>query len=478
VKLRSELTRPSRAISRYAGGVAVGFLLLAASASAQSPTPIPNQTGALPVPEHVGQPALPHSIHTKLVPQSSFMAPNGLNSIHLDAYQSDTFPVGQKAPLGFSPKVSSNYLNCISTLTLTNEGQVIGICVPAFNGAPTTTPFLYLLASDTLATTATLNLPDLQNTGSAFGGGGYFYLDQDDNVVFPTGTNQIWQADLVNGDSFGVAKTCDLSPYVPYVGPDAQVIQSVFPDHTGRLWFTSSGGTVGTATYSGPSTCDVKVSRLPTTDKSTPEPTSKSFATDPTRRGGIFIVSDYALYRFDADSDGAPEITWREPYDRGTRVKPGQVQQGSGTTPTLIGRKYVTIADNADPEMHVVVFKRAAKVEGSRLVCSEPVFQPFRGATENSLIATDRSIIIENNYGYVGPQSTENGLATTPGITRVDLADNQGNDAADSDPADGCHTVWTNNELAVPTVVSQASLWSGLVYTYSKNAGPETTDAW
>jgi hypothetical protein len=55
------------------------------------------------------------------------------------------------------------------------------------------------------------------------------------------------------------------------------------------------------------------------------------------------------------------------------------VQQGSGTTPTLIGRKYVTIADNADPEMHVVVFNRAAKVEGSHLVCSEPVFQPFRG---------------------------------------------------------------------------------------------------
>jgi hypothetical protein len=72
-----------------------------------------------------------------------------------------------------------------------------------------------------------------------------------------------------------------------------------------------------------PSTCNVKVSQLPNTAKGTPEPISKSSATDPTRQGGVFIVSDYALYRFDADSDGAPQITWREPYDRGTRVKPG-----------------------------------------------------------------------------------------------------------------------------------------------------------
>ena len=152
------------------------------------------------------------------------MAPNGLNSIHLDAFQSDTFPLTQRAPLGFWPKVTSDYLNCISTLTLTSKGQIIRICVPPFNGAPTSTPFLYILAPDTLATIATLDLPDLQNTGSAFGGGGYFYLDQDDNVIFPTGTNQIWQAEFEDESGFVVTKTCDLSSYVPYLGPNAQVI--------------------------------------------------------------------------------------------------------------------------------------------------------------------------------------------------------------------------------------------------------------
>ena len=38
-----------------------------------------------------------------------------------------------------------------------------------------------------------------------------FYLDQNQNVVFPTGTNQVWQAKIVNGNSFNITKTCDLS---------------------------------------------------------------------------------------------------------------------------------------------------------------------------------------------------------------------------------------------------------------------------
>jgi hypothetical protein len=141
VKIPLKLAWRDRVASSCIGLTVLGFLLLAASAYAQQPTPIPGQTGAQPVPEYIGNPAFPYPIYTTPVPQSSFMAPNGLSSIHLDAYQSDTFPLTQMAPLGFWPKVTSNYLNCISTLTLTNEGQLIGICVPPFNGAPTTTPF-------------------------------------------------------------------------------------------------------------------------------------------------------------------------------------------------------------------------------------------------------------------------------------------------------------------------------------------------
>src|SRR5207249_7748506 len=112
---------------------------------------------------------------------------------------------------------------------------------------------------------------------------------------------------------------------------------------------------------------------------------------------------------------------------------------------TLMGTQFVTIADNADPRMHVNVYRRAAKPDRPRLICSEPVFQPSMSDTFNSLIATDRSISVENNYGYSDPLATFLGGTTEPGITRIDL---------DAD-LNGCHTVWTNDKESLPNVVSQ-----------------------
>ena len=64
------------------------------------------------------------------------------------------------------------------------------------------------------------------------------------------------------------------------------------------------------------------------------------------------------MYRFDA-RDGRPAVTWRRTYPNIGVAKPGQTEAGSGTTPTLIGRRYVAITDNADP-MHVLVYERQA----------------------------------------------------------------------------------------------------------------------
>ncbi|MEI2671731.1 MAG: hypothetical protein V9G13_11560 [Marmoricola sp.] len=51
-------------------------------------------------------------------------------------------------------------------------------------------------------------------------------------------------------------------------------------------------------------------------------------------------------------------MQWSTSYDRGTRVKPGQLSQGSGTTPTLIDDDLVAITDNADPRMNVIFLDR------------------------------------------------------------------------------------------------------------------------
>ena len=232
-------------------------------------------------------------------------------------------------------------------------------------------------------------------------------------------------------------------------------IVSVLPDWHGLLWFVTVHGVVGTVE---PASGALAVLALDG------EAIGNSFAVDET--GGVFIVSDHALYRFDAGASGVPLVTWRETYDRGTRLKPGQVNFGSGTTPTLMGCRWVAITDNADPRMHVLVYRRAAAVSGSRLVCTEPVFADGMGATENSLIGVGtRSLVVENNYGYSGPTVTENGGTTEPGITRIDLG------------AGGCRTVWTSAER-VPSTVSKVSLGAGLVYTYTKDPEPNNTDAW
>jgi hypothetical protein len=157
-------------------------------------------------------------------------------------------------------------------------------------------------------------------------------------------------------------------------------------------------------------------------------------------------------------------VSWREVYPNSGIHKPGQSDAGSGTTPTLMGRNWVTITDNADP-MDVLVYKRGLDVSGSRLVCSQPVFQPGASATDQSLNATDHSIVAENNYGYSGPTATMNGGVTAPGLTRVDVVGGR------------CRAVWTSQERA-PSVVPKISLGAGLVYTYTKPPRPDNVDAW
>jgi hypothetical protein len=197
----------------------------------------------------------------------------------------------------------------------------------------------------------------------------------------------------------------------------------------------------------------------------TNEAIGNSFAVDKT--GGVFVVTDKAQYRFDASPRGAPKVTWRAAYDNVGIQKPGQFDAGSGTTPTLMGRKYLSIADNADP-MHVVVYRRGRDLprRKPRVVCEQPVFRRGAGATENSIIATGKSMIVENNYGYFPPPTaTSDGGTTEPGVERVDI----------SRGGRGCRTIWRSREIS-PSTVPKLSLANGLVYLYTKPPG--TPDAW
>ena len=313
------------------------------------------------------------------------------------------------------------------------------------------------------------------STNGTFGAGGYFYTDELNRAIIPTQTNDIFRIKVVDGKrgpTLVTDHTCSSS--LPQLVPSNESILSVFPDSSGLLWFTLSGdkgdptnkpGQVGTLQPdpSDSDRCTIQLFKLPAG-----ELIQKSFAVDPDpSRGGVFIVSDHQLYRFDPSSSGLPTVTWHEPYDRGSGVKLGQLVQGSGTTPTLMSTDLVTIDDNADSQIDVLVFQRTASPVSQRQICKIPVFQPGASASFNSLIATDKSISIENNFGY-DVQNTLFGRTTSPGITRIDVDDDR----------QGCHVVWTNNQLSVPNVVSQASLATGLEYTYIKEPSSNLVDAW
>ena len=124
----------------------------------------------------------------------------------------------------------------------------------------------------------------------------------------------------------------------------------------------------------------------------------------------------------------------------------------------------MAINDNADPRTRVVVYDRRRKVE-KRLRCAVPVLPANAGTTDNSLVAAGRSFIIENNYGYAGPATTQNGKSTSPGLASVKLTKR------------GCKLAWTSNETA-PSSVAKASLGNGLLYAYTKPPREDGIDAW
>ena len=226
--------------------------------------------------------------------------------------------------------------------------------------------------------------------------------------------------------------------------PQGDKIVSALPDWSGRIWFASANGVVG---YIEPASGAVH-------SLDTHEKIGNSFAVDET--GGVYVVSDAAMYRFVPGPGGAPVASWRSTYPNDGTTKPGQTEVGSGTTPTVMTTgPYVAITDNADP-IDIVVYRQATRA----LRCApSPVFSKGASDTDQSLIAAGNALIAENNYGYSGPAATENGKTTTPGLERVDV--NAG--------GSGCHKVWHSDEIA-PTVVPKVSLANGLVYTYTKPA--------
>jgi hypothetical protein len=416
-------------------------------------------------PAYRGHPATPAPLHgIAAVPQNPFMAPNGSSEIHDDAWQTDSIPFS--GPLGHSPKTFSALLqrDC-GSIAFDRRGRIVSICIGASG------PQLYMLDPNTLATLATFALPPRQDVPSNvfqdFTGGGYFYLDNQDRVVTSTTTKHIYVISESGPAGFTLTRDYDLS----HVFTRPEKITSALPGAKGLLWIVArADGVVATLNFK---TGKVHVMRLGHGAEGEIE---NSFATD--QKGGVYIDTNRKLYKFVATKRGVPKIVWQVSYPNSGQHKPGQVDDGSGTTPTVMQGGYVNITDNADP-MDIVVYRtaryptrivhrhhRRRSVRAKRLVCKVPIFNRGSSADENSLIVAGRAMIAENNYGYNDPTSIAGGKLTATGFVRVDINKN----------GRGCHRVWTNNSERAPTVVSKLSLANGLIYAYTKDSGKN--DPW
>lgn len=411
--------------------------------------PIPSLPTDALVPKFIGSPATEQPLAHPPVPQNPWLSPDGTNSMHNDAYASDAYRVS--GPLGRNLTVTSasyGVREC-ATIAFDSHGRIVGLC-GGLEGFTMMVIDPITLKPISEVRTSARNLLSGANPFTDICGGTYFFLDGDDVAYPTTGQKTILKIKVESSGKLVKQREWSVASDIP--ADDCLI--ATMPDWDGRLWFFTQQGQVGTLDRA---TGAVQVTKLPDGEEVT-----NSVSTDET--GGMYVVSTRALYRLDATPAGVPEVTWREAYDRGTRLKPGNLSQGSGTTPTLLGDRWVAINDNADPQTNVLVYDRR-KGATDRLHCTQPVLAANAGTTDNSLVAAGNSFIIENNYGYKGPTSTILGQTTTPGLARVMVDDA------------GCRVAWTNDSIA-PSSVAKASLGNGLLYAYTKPKQGNTFDAW
>ncbi|CAB4689763.1 MAG: hypothetical protein F2667_01760 [Actinobacteria bacterium] len=416
--------------------------------------PIPSLPTDLLVPSFIGAPATPRPVAHPRVPQNPFLSANGTSSMHTDAYSSDAYEVS--GPLGHDLQVTSasyGVREC-ATMTFDSQGRIVGLCggLEGFTmmliDPVTLEPLSELQISQRDLTTGTNPFTDIC-------GGTYFFLDQRDHA-FATSTEESSIAEVAVNDAgdLEVLQRWALADDIP--ADDCLVATE--PDWSGNLWFFTQQGYAGTLDRASGK---VQVIRLGSARA--PEGNFNSVSADET--GGVYPVTTHAMYRLDATASGRPTVTWRAAYDRGSVQKPGMLSQGSGTSPTLLGKRWVAITDNADPQTQVLVYDRRKRA-ATRLHCTVPVLRPDAGTTENSLVSAGNGFIIENNYGYAGVQSTLFGQTTTPGFAKVRLT------------RSGCELAWTNDTIVAPTSVPKGSWGNGLVYAYTKPERSDGIDAW
>jgi hypothetical protein len=171
---------------------------------------------------------------------------------------------------------------------------------------------------------------------------------------------------------------------------------------------------------------------------------------------------------FTADPAGSVQTLWQQAYDAGSGRKPGGFARGSGTTPTLLSDRYVAITDNADTQIHLLIYRLGHLPAGrSRLACTVPLFTPGASANDIGSIGFrdggDNAVIALNDYNAPSIGSPQSNASfndmnqMAPGVERVDIT-SQGT----------CLVAWHDQDVRIKSVPFLSTA-TGLVYGYTQD---------
>jgi len=201
-------------------------------------------------------------------------------------------------------------------------------------------------------------------------------------------------------------------------------------------------------------------------DPESREEIQNSFSIGP---DGVYIVSNVALYKFrfnDETKQIEMDPKWQKTFNEtndliyandGTQKK-GQLNDGSGTTPTLMDDRFVIIGDNDYHQINMVIYSQ----EDGSLVSRHKLFEYDSSACENSIVAYRNSLIIGNTFNYIDPFKEND---TPGGINRFDYNSETGKFELREDwPAE-----FIDGKTATPKMSSE----TGVIYVYNRE---ETSD--
>ncbi len=422
------------------------------------------------LPRFIGEPADVNGLPDKDAPAHPFLATQG--TLHVDGRQTGVSDIA--GPFGRNPQVTSRFFGLIGFCSPLlwdasafgngsgqngPDGNVYALCA-SVQGLDLVGQ-LSALDSDTMAKRATYDVvrvpvSSLGNFESLISFGA-ITLDNRGRAMLANEENN---ADLVgvSDGSFSVEETIQIGAQVP----QGRQIESVVRDHDGNYWFVDFGGldAEGTVTESALVGCFDASSGQGANRALDDEAIENNFAI---AEDGLYVVTDRALYRFTCDA-GATQVgeAWRRAYDRAPEKRADTLSFGSGSAPTVLGSDWVAITDVAQPQIHLLVYRRETGDE----VCKLPLFESGASANENSVVGYDRSMIVQNWAGAQGPLGDFRDLQP-PGLVRVDIREDES----------GCDVAWSNRDIRSTNTV-RLSTGSGLIYVVAQDTSVPIVDAW